>query len=206
MTEEELKEKARQERNRYYREYRAKNKERVKAATARSWAKKAVERENNMPRKTDITKKERYFDPFPSMLRDLMKANHTNQTKIAEILNLKSRQSVTGYIDGSTLPTIDKVIALAEYYHVSADFLLGIKDVQSTTAVLQAACEYTGLTEQAEKITQHDPKEQNNRAADDIELLKQACFYFALRVLKGENVQPQETAVLPEVLSFLERN
>ena len=56
MTEAELKEKARQERNRYYREYRAKNKERVKAATARSWAKKAVERENNMPRKTDITK------------------------------------------------------------------------------------------------------------------------------------------------------
>ena len=135
MTEAELKEKARQERNRYYREYRAKNKERVKAATARSWAKKAVERENNMPRKTDIT-----------------------------------------------------------------------KDVQSTTAVLQAACEYTGLTEQAAKITQHDPKEQNNRAADDIELLKQACFDFALRVLKGENVQPQETAVLPEVLSFLERN
>ena len=103
-----------------------------------------------MPRKPDTTK-DRYFDPFPSRLRDLMKANHTNQTKVAEILNLKNRQSVTGYIDGSTLPTIDKVLALAEYFHVSSDFLLGIKDVQSTNSSLQAACEYTGLTEQAAK-------------------------------------------------------
>ena len=40
--------------------------------------------------------------------------------------------------------------------------------------------------------------------AEQLKQLKQACFDFALRVLKGENVQPQETAILPEVLSFLE--
>lgn len=107
MTEEELKEKARQERNRYYREYRAKNKERVKAAAARSWAKKAAEREG-------------------------------------------------GDLNAEDAP--------------------------------------------------RDPMARTDRATDDIERLKQACFEFALRVLKGENAQPQETAVLPEVLSFLERN
>jgi len=45
MTEAERREKARQERNRYYREYRAKNKERIKAINDRYWEKKASERE-----------------------------------------------------------------------------------------------------------------------------------------------------------------
>ncbi len=45
MTDEERKEKARQERNRYLREYRKKNKERIRAINARYWEKKAAERE-----------------------------------------------------------------------------------------------------------------------------------------------------------------
>lgn len=45
MTEAERREQARQERNRYYREYRARNKERIKAINDRYWEKKASERE-----------------------------------------------------------------------------------------------------------------------------------------------------------------
>lgn len=52
-----------------------------------------------------------------------------------------------------------------------------------------------------ENKTPRDPMERTDRA----EQLKQACFDFALRVLKGENVQPQETAVLPEVLKYLDK-
>ena len=44
MSEQELKEVARQERNRYMREYRAKNKERVQEANQRYWARKAERR------------------------------------------------------------------------------------------------------------------------------------------------------------------
>ena len=56
-----------------------------------------------------------------------------------------------------------------------------------------------------ENKTPRDPMERTERAADDIELLKQACFDFAMRVLKGENVHPQETAILPEVLKYLDK-
>lgn len=45
MTDKVLSEEARQERNRYQREWRRRNKERVKAANARYWAKKAAEKE-----------------------------------------------------------------------------------------------------------------------------------------------------------------
>ena len=44
MTETE-REQARLERNRYYREYRAKNKERIREITERCWAKKAKQNE-----------------------------------------------------------------------------------------------------------------------------------------------------------------
>ena len=48
-----------------------------------------------------------------------------------------------------------------------------------------------------------DPVERINRAEDKERQLKQACFDFAIRVLKGESANPQETAILPEVLKFL---
>ena len=47
MTEQERQELARQERNRYHREWRAKNKERVKAINDRYWANKALQAQKN---------------------------------------------------------------------------------------------------------------------------------------------------------------
>lgn len=77
-----------------------------------------------MPRKPN-TNNEHYYDPFPTMLRALIKENGTKQEELKDVLGVKNRQSVTGYIDGSTVPTIDKVIAIAKYYGVNADDLLG---------------------------------------------------------------------------------
>ena len=42
LTEHEIQELARQERNKYFREWRAKNKDRVKATNARYWARRAA--------------------------------------------------------------------------------------------------------------------------------------------------------------------
>ena len=41
-----------------------------------------------------------------------------------------------------------KVAKLAEYYGVSADYLLGLSDVVSADTNLRAVCEYTGLSEE----------------------------------------------------------
>lgn len=45
MTEQEIMEKAREERRRYYREYRAKNKEKTAEINRRYWARRAQKRE-----------------------------------------------------------------------------------------------------------------------------------------------------------------
>lgn len=50
MTDKEMQELARKERNRYHREWRAKNKDRVKEINNRYWAKKALEHDEKEAR------------------------------------------------------------------------------------------------------------------------------------------------------------
>ncbi len=136
-----------------------------------------------MPRKPNATG-EHYNDSFPTRLRELIKDNNTTQEELTAVLNVKTRQSVTGYIDGSTLPTIDKVVALADYFNVSADYLLGLTDTQTTNKDLKFVCEYTGLSEQSVRnirAGRHDlfeydevdllPEENENHESDEDESL-----------------------------------
>lgn len=102
-----------------------------------------------MPRKPDLNKKNRYFDPFPERLRKLMEEHGTSQEEIKSVLELKNRQSVTGYVDGSTVPTAEKIIAIAEYYNVSADYLLGLTDSPTVDKDMKTAIKVTGLSQKA---------------------------------------------------------
>lgn len=103
-----------------------------------------------MPRKPNI-ENSRYNDPFPTKLRQLMDERGTRQEDLIDVLGVKNRQSVTGYRDGSTLPTIDKIVGLANYFDVSTDYLLGLTDVASPDIGLKACCAYTHLSERAMK-------------------------------------------------------
>ena len=99
-----------------------------------------------MPRKPDLTKKERYNDPFPSRLRELQEERHVTQEQLKVVLNLANRQSVTGYVDGETLPTIDKLVAVANYFDVTPNYLLGFSDAATNDIEMQAVSDYTGLS------------------------------------------------------------
>lgn len=101
-----------------------------------------------MPRKPNTTGS-RYYDPFPSRLRDLIRERDVRQEDLITALGVSTRQSVTGYTDGSTLPTPDKIVALANFFCVSTDYLLGVTDSRSTDTELRAICDYTGLTDAA---------------------------------------------------------
>ena len=102
-----------------------------------------------MPRKPDLTKKERYNDPFPSRLRELQEERHVTQEQLKVVLNLANRQSVTGYVDGETLPTIDKLVAVANYFDVTPNYLLGLSDAATNDIEMQEICDYTGLSVEA---------------------------------------------------------
>jgi transcriptional regulator with XRE-family HTH domain len=101
-----------------------------------------------MPRKPNTTG-DHYNDVFPSRFRSLIERNGTRQEELVEVLGVKARQSVTGYADGSTTPTIDKITALARYFNVSADYLLGLSDVESLEPDINNAQAVTGLSAEA---------------------------------------------------------
>lgn len=60
-------------------------------------------------------------------MRDLREDNDKTQQEIAEILNT-SQTMYARYERGANELPIHHLIALANYYNVSTDYLLGIKD------------------------------------------------------------------------------
>ena len=60
-----------------------------------------------------------------------------------------SRQTVANWLNGMSFPNADALVRMAEFYNVSADYLLGLSDTKSADVGLKAAVEYTGLSEEA---------------------------------------------------------
>ena len=65
-----------------------------------------------------------YSSIFAQRLREIMSGTKTTQKDLAEALGI-SRQAVSQYSDGSTLPSIEKLHSIAKYFEVSCDWLLG---------------------------------------------------------------------------------
>lgn len=150
-----------------------------------------------MPRKPNKSG-DHYFDPFPTHLRELINEQNKKQEDLTEVLGVKSRQSVTGYIDGSTAPTADKITAIAKAYNVSADWLLGLSDVRNPDMDVQAACRFTGLSESAIRVLKlgetvpralnllADPFTMQN-APDEWNPVKSQLWQFAAALVRLEH-------------------
>ncbi|MGI6152974.1 MAG: helix-turn-helix domain-containing protein [Christensenellaceae bacterium] len=69
--------------------------------------------------------RDRYYDPFPSRLRELLEDDQPGgQAKLANRLGI-TRQAVSTYSQGISLPDIYRFCQIADYYDVSFDYLLG---------------------------------------------------------------------------------
>ena len=84
------------------------------------------------------------MQPFPARLAQLMSEYGTSQQTLGNAIGV-ARQSVAQYLDGNTQPNAEKICAIADYYGVSTDYLLGISDCKSPDIEEQAICKKTGL-------------------------------------------------------------
>ena len=75
---------------------------------------------------------------FSSNLRRLRKRTGLSQDALAEKLSV-TRQTVSSWERGVHLPDVDKVIALANYFHVTTDYLLGRTSSNLPVELLQQA-------------------------------------------------------------------
>lgn len=90
---------------------------------------------------------------FAKRLRELIKTKGIKHGDLADkkVLNV-SRQAVGQYCNGTALPPADKIVILAQYFDVSADYLLGLTDAKTTKDTdLRAIVDYTGLSEECIK-------------------------------------------------------
>lgn len=60
-----------------------------------------------------------------------------------------TRQTISNWQLGESVPDIVKLTEIAKYFNVSTDYLLGISDTKSLDVTARAAVEYTGLSESA---------------------------------------------------------
>lgn len=67
---------------------------------------------------------DRYNEPFPARLRELMKSGRVTQQALAEVTHVK-RQTISTYSDGSTEPPLSKLVAMSDFFGVSLDYLVG---------------------------------------------------------------------------------
>lgn len=66
---------------------------------------------------------------FAERLRELRKERHVTQKDMGEILGIQLR-SYQCYESGDRRPDYEKLVALADYFDVTTDYLLGRSDVR----------------------------------------------------------------------------
>jgi len=91
---------------------------------------------------------EQYDSPFASRLRDLLSVPGMNQSKLADSIGV-TRQAISAYSLGISLPDIEKFGKIADFFGVSTEFLLGRTNVSEPDATKQAVAAYLGLSEAA---------------------------------------------------------
>lgn len=74
-------------------------------------------------------KQEKYYNPFPSRLRKLIDEHGITITALAKELKI-TRQAVSQYTDGSAQPNIEKLVSIANFFNVSADYLVGLSEYE----------------------------------------------------------------------------
>jgi transcriptional regulator with XRE-family HTH domain len=95
----------------------------------------------------------RYNEPFARRLDDLLSERRISQTMLAKAsesidADIRiTRQTISSYINGDTLPDIKRFKFIADYFNVSYDYLLGESEVKQRENVNIA--EKTGLNEEA---------------------------------------------------------
>ena len=57
-------------------------------------------------------------------LRKLRIERHLSQRELGKLLNIK-QQSICSYENGRSSPGIETIVAIADFFHVSVDYLLG---------------------------------------------------------------------------------
>lgn len=89
-------------------------------------------------------------------IKELCDEQHITINKLESELGM-SQYSI-GRWKNSTSPTIDKIAKIADYFHVSIDYLVGASDIRSTADTVLGDPDYITLQRARERMTAKDKK------------------------------------------------
>lgn len=116
-------------------------------------------------------KEKRYNSEFAIVLRNLLftkECEGLSLTAVADELGI-TRQSLAQYRDGNNIPDIVILGRMADYFNVTADYLLGRTQAKTAEINERAAVELTGLSDEAiETLKKIRQDEQTGLRGSDI--------------------------------------
>jgi len=75
-------------------------------------------------------KKPSFEHQIPQRLLHLRTISNRTTQELADVCKVR-RVTYEGYEKGRTCPSIVKIVAICNFYHVSIEYILGIKDVDT---------------------------------------------------------------------------
>lgn len=82
---------------------------------------------------------------FAEIIQDLRMSKNKKRQEVADSIGI-SRASLEYYEKGKRKPDIEVLAKFADYYNVSADYLLGRTNAKTNDKDVQFICDYTDLT------------------------------------------------------------
>lgn len=116
-----------------------------------------------------------------------------------------SRSSLEYYEKNKRKPDIDVLLKIADYYGVSADYLLGRTNAETTDRDLRFVCEYTGLSENTVTTLSelHDPLNVLNVVPGDIVPLVDFLINDMRFRLTDNGCEYRRSSILPRLSDYL---
>ncbi len=116
-------------------------------------------------------------ETFANKLRELRVIEKLSQTELAEKLGV-SRGSISFYENGERTADIDFIYKAAQFFNVSADYLIGRTNASTQNEDIRAICDYTGLSEAAVSEL-HNNKELINGCNDERAIIDETIRMYA---------------------------
>lgn len=119
---------------------------------------------------------EKYKNVFPSRLRKLIDDRGTTITALSKELKI-SRQAVSQYADGTGQPNVEKLRAIACYFDVSTDYLVGLSDYERQSTGELTASDMGIMDEAAQQLAEDKKTRAGISGAVLSMLAKSSQFY-----------------------------
>lgn len=133
---------------------------------------------------------------FEKRLTDCMSKNNCSGDKLARDTGF-SKATISGYKNGKYEAKICALAAIARYFGVSTDYMLGLTDVKTVKPDLKSSCEYTHLSDSAvEQLHTADLKKHPLYRDIASYLIEQEIFEKIVLLLEHSLITGQQYKIL----------